>query len=85
MDSGNKETIYSDDDGEYGIYCYLCDKLAINRYYNNDLKLQTQENNFGKRQQIRIQIIYYHHKNIIFKRNIKLYLYCQGLLSVLFI
>ena len=28
MDSDNKEKIYSDDDGEYRIYCLVCDKLA---------------------------------------------------------
>ena len=41
MDSDKKDKIYCDDDGEYRIYCHICDKLAINRYYNNHLKSQT--------------------------------------------
>ena len=30
MDIDNKENIYSDDDGEYTIYCHVCDELALN-------------------------------------------------------
>ena len=51
MDS-DKEKIYCDEDGEYRIYCHVCDKLAIDRYYNNHLKSQTHFNNFRKRQQL---------------------------------
>ena len=28
-----KEKIYCDDDGEYRIFCHVCDKLALDRYY----------------------------------------------------
>ena len=52
MDSENKEKIYCDDDGEYGIYCHVSDKLAIDRLYNIHLKSQTQKNNIRKRQQL---------------------------------
>ena len=45
MESDNKEKIYSDDDDE----CHICDKLAIDRYYNNHPKSQTHMNNFRKR------------------------------------
>ena len=40
MDSDNKGEIYCDDDGER-IYCPVCQKLAIDRYYNNHLKSRT--------------------------------------------
>ena len=50
MDSDNKEKIYCDDDGE----CYVCDKLAIDTYYNNHLKSQTHINNSPKSQQLNI-------------------------------
>ena len=52
MDIHSKEKIYSDDDGEYRIYCHVCDNLAIERYYNKHLKSQTHINNFRKRQQL---------------------------------
>ena len=52
MDSDNKEKIYCDHDGEYKIYFHVCEKLAIDRYYNNDLKSQNHVNNFRKRQQL---------------------------------
>ena len=41
MDSDDKEKLYCDDDGEYRKYCHICDKLAIDRYYNNHLNSQT--------------------------------------------
>ena len=31
MDSDNKENLHCDDDGEYRIFCKVCDKLAIDR------------------------------------------------------
>ena len=52
MDSDKKDKIYCDDDGEYRIYRHICDKLAINRYYNNHLKSQTHINVFCKKQQV---------------------------------
>ena len=54
MDSNNKENIYCDDVGEYRIFGHVCDKLAIDIYYNNHLKSQTLINNFRKRQQLNI-------------------------------
>ena len=54
MDSDNNEKIYCDDDGEYRNYCHVCDKLAIDRYYNNHLKSQTHVNKFRRRQQLKI-------------------------------
>ena len=50
MDKDNKEKVYCDDDGEYRIYCRVCDELAIDRYYNNHLKSQTRINKFRKKQ-----------------------------------
>ena len=33
------------------VVCRICDKISIDRYYNNHLKSQTHINNFRKRQQ----------------------------------
>ena len=52
MDSDKKAKIYRDDDSEYRIYCHICDRLAIDRYYNNHLKSQTHINMFHIRQQL---------------------------------
>ena len=52
MDSDIEEKAYHDDVGEYRIYCHVCDKVAIDRCYNNHLKSQTHLNNFRKRQQL---------------------------------
>ena len=52
MDSDNEEKINCDNDGEYRIYCHICDKLALDRCYNNNLKSQTHINNFWQRQQL---------------------------------
>ena len=52
MDNDRKEKLYCDEDGEYRIYCHVCDKLAIDRYYNNHLKTQTHINNSSKGQQL---------------------------------
>ena len=48
MDSGKKEKIYCDDDGE----CLVCNELAIDRYYNNHPKSQTRMNFFRKKQEL---------------------------------
>ena len=50
MNSENYEIIYCDDDGEYRIYCSVCDKLCIERYYKNHLKPQTHKNNLNTNQ-----------------------------------
>ena len=52
MDSDNREKIFCGDDGENRIYCHVCDKLAIDRYYNNHLKSQTHIKKFRTRQQL---------------------------------
>ena len=33
MDSDNYEVIYCPGDDEYRVYCNICDKLCIERYY----------------------------------------------------
>ena len=60
MKSDKNEKIYCDADGEY---CHVCDKLAIDRYYNTHLKSQTHKKNFRKRQHLSKQKIQHHHKN----------------------
>ena len=45
MDGENQEVIYCVNDDEYGVYCHICDKLCIGRYYKNHLKSQTHKNN----------------------------------------
>ena len=44
MDSDNQEIIYCADDDEYRVYCAVCDKLCIERFYTNHLKSQTHTN-----------------------------------------
>ena len=48
MDSENYEVIYSPEDGENRVYCNICDKLCIGRFYKNHLKSQTHTNNIRK-------------------------------------
>ena len=47
MNSENREIIYCED-GEYRIYCSVCDKLCIERFYKNHLKSQTHIKNHLK-------------------------------------
>ena len=35
MDSDNYEVLYCPEDDEYRVYCAMCDKLCIERYYKN--------------------------------------------------
>ena len=44
MDRENYIVIYCDDDGEYRIYCSVCDELCIERYYKNHLNINCTEN-----------------------------------------
>ena len=44
MNSENQEVIYCADDDEYRVYCEVCDKLCIKRFYKNHLKSQTHIN-----------------------------------------
>ena len=52
MNSENKEVIYCPEDDEYRVYCYVYDKLCIERFYNNHLKSQTHINNICKSFQV---------------------------------
>ena len=50
MDNDNiYEVIYNPDDGEYRVYCDICDKLCMERYDENHLKSQTHTNNIHKK------------------------------------
>ena len=49
MDSDNYEAIYCEDDGEYRVYCSVCDALCIERFYKNHLKSKTHINNINKK------------------------------------
>ena len=52
MNSENHQVNYCEDDGEYRVYCEICDKLCIERYYKNHLKSQTHINNICKIEQL---------------------------------
>ena len=47
MNSENHKVIYCED-GEYRVYCGICDKLCIERFYKNHLKSQTHFNKIRK-------------------------------------
>ena len=49
MDSENQLVIYCEDDGEYRVYCDICDSLCIQRFYKNHLKSKTHINNIRKK------------------------------------
>ena len=53
MDSDNQLVIYCEDDGEYRVYCEICDNLCIERFYKNHLKSKTQTYNIRKREQLK--------------------------------
>ena len=48
MDAENQLVIYCEDDGEYRVYCDVCDNLCIQRFYKNHLKSKTHLNNIRK-------------------------------------
>ena len=52
MEIENLENFYCDDDGEYRVYCEICDEHCIERYQKNHLKSRTHTNNFYKRQRL---------------------------------
>ena len=52
MDCQNRLVIYCEDDGEYRVYCDVCDNLCIERFYKNHLKSQTHMNNIRKKKSI---------------------------------
>ena len=43
-DNNSYEVINCPDDDEYRLYCEICDKLSIERYYKNHLKSSTHTN-----------------------------------------
>ena len=47
MDCENQLVIYCED-GEYRVYCDVCDNLCIQRYYKNHLKSKSHINNIRK-------------------------------------
>ena len=49
-EENNYQAIYCEDDGEYRIYCDVCDNLCIQRFYKNHLKSQTHMNNIHKKE-----------------------------------
>ena len=51
MNSDNQLVIYCED-GEYRVYCHICDKLCIERFYKNHLKSRTHTNNIRRREQL---------------------------------
>ena len=48
MDCENQLVIYCEDDGEYRVYCDICDSLCIQRFCKNHLKSQTHIKHFHK-------------------------------------
>ena len=47
MNSENQLGIYSED-GEYRVYCNICDNLCIQRFQKNHLKSKTHTKNIRK-------------------------------------
>ena len=55
MDGDNSyEIIYHPEEDEYRVYCEICDKFCIERYYKNHLKSQIHKKNVRKKQQLKI-------------------------------
>ena len=46
------QPIFCEDDGEYRIYCDVCDNLCIERFYKNHLKSRTHINSIRKKKSI---------------------------------
>ena len=53
MNSDNQQVMYCEDDGEFRVFCEICDNLYIQRFYKNQLKSQTHINNIRKREQLK--------------------------------
>ena len=51
MNSDNHQVIHCED-GEYRVYCIICDELCIERYYKNHLKSKTHTRNIPNRVQL---------------------------------
>ena len=52
MNSYIRLVIYCEVDGEYRVYCDVCDKLCIERFFETHLKSQTHRNNIRKIEQL---------------------------------
>ena len=52
MDDDNQQVSYCEDT-EYRVYCNICDKLCIERFYKNHLKSRTNTNKIPQREQIK--------------------------------
>ena len=52
-ESDNYEVIYCADDDEDEVYCEICDKLCIERYYKNHLKPEIHTNNLYEKQRLK--------------------------------
>ena len=52
MSSDNQQGIYFED-GEYRVYCDICDGICTARYHKNHIKSKTYTNNFRKRDQLK--------------------------------
>ena len=48
-----EEPIFFEDDGEFRVYCDICDKLCFERFYKNHLKSGTRINNIRKKKTIK--------------------------------
>ena len=51
-DNENQLIIYCEDDGEYRVYCDICDNLCIQRFYKTHSKSTTHINNIRKIEEI---------------------------------
>ena len=49
MNCDNQQVIYCED-GDYRVFCKMCDKLSLERFYKNHLKSRTHTNNIRKRE-----------------------------------
>ena len=52
-DNNNQEAIYCGDDGEYRVFCNICDNLYIEQFFKNHLRSQTHNNKLRKRQHLK--------------------------------
>ena len=52
-ESDKYDVFYCPEDDQYRVYCDICDKLCIERYYKNILKSQTHTNNSHKGKQFK--------------------------------
>ena len=52
MNSDNQQVVYCED-GEYRVYCRICDNLYIERFYKNHLKSRTHTNKIRRREQLK--------------------------------